>query len=259
MNTIKFKIQLQIFLLVSACCMLCGCQSNNALSVQPTQSEKSPQQLLEEQPIDDAHDAFLVDTGGKLGTLLITVEEIEDKEDEMFWHIRFSVWNPAKMEKPIQTFLDRVMMGIAPEFHNVVDANFDGSHDFGYLFDRGNQPNYWHYWLWDEKQAQFIQCKTLSYVSAPQFDAEEKVVSGWNRSSASTGTKEIYRWIDGELTLMREIEIDGPTTDGKMVATVEDRVDGKMVEVYRTNWDWLEEFWQIDTKWFDLDYHGEVE
>lgn len=257
MHTINFKIRLQIFLLVSVCCILCGCQTNNALPVQPTQSVKSPQQLLEEQPIDDAHDAFLVDTGGKLGTLLVTVEEVQ--KDEMFLHIRFSVWNPAKMEKPIQTFSDKVMMGIAPEFHNVVDANFDGSHDFGYLFDRGNQPNYWHYWLWDEKQAQYIQCEPLGDVSEPQFDAEEKIVTGWARDSASTGIFTFYRWIDGELTLMREIEVAGPNTDRKMVATVEDRIDGQMTEVYRTEWDWLEKTWKLSEKWFDLDYHGEVE
>ena len=60
------------------------------------------------------------------------------------------------MEQPIQTFSEEFMMGIAPEFHNVVDADFDGFQDFGYLFHAGNQPNYWRYWLWDEEQAQFI-------------------------------------------------------------------------------------------------------
>ena len=38
------------------------------------QPQKSLQQLLEEQPIDDTHDAFLIDTGGELGTLLVAAE-----------------------------------------------------------------------------------------------------------------------------------------------------------------------------------------
>lgn len=55
------------------CCLLCACQTDNSLS-QTAQPEKSPQQVLDEHPIDDTHDAFLVDTQGKLGTLLVTTE-----------------------------------------------------------------------------------------------------------------------------------------------------------------------------------------
>ena len=32
----------------------------------------TPEELLAQQPIDDTHDAFLVPTGGRLGTLLVT-------------------------------------------------------------------------------------------------------------------------------------------------------------------------------------------
>ena len=155
MNTTRFKKLLQVLFLVFVGGVLCSCQTNDDLSEQSNQQEKSPQQVLEEQLIDDTHDAFLVDTGGKLGTLLITAELGEwVGEDELLgcWNIIFSVWNPAKMKQPIQTFSDEVVMGVAPEFHNVVDANFDGFQDFGYLFHRGNQPSYWHYWLWNEKQ-----------------------------------------------------------------------------------------------------------
>ena len=69
----------------------------------------------------------------------------------------------------------------------------------------------------------------------------------------------IYRWNDGKLSLVRTIEFDGPTKEGMSIGTVKDMVDGKMVEVYRTEWDWKEETRQLDSKWFDLDYHGESE
>ncbi len=52
----KLKLPYWILLLVSLCLLLCACQTT-----------KSPQQLLDEQVIDDTHDAFLVDTGGNLG------------------------------------------------------------------------------------------------------------------------------------------------------------------------------------------------
>ena len=71
MNTAKLKIPLRVFLLISICCVLCACQTDNALSKQPIQPDKAPQQLLEEQPIDDTHDAFLIDTGGELGIVFL--------------------------------------------------------------------------------------------------------------------------------------------------------------------------------------------
>ena len=134
MSMKKLKIPLQVFSLALIGCMLCACQTDNALS-QTTQPEKSPQQILEEQPIDDTHDAFLVDTGGELGTLLVTAELAMENKDEFGTRdIAFSVWNPADMEQPIQTFSEEFMMGVAPEFHHVVDANLTAFKILGISF-----------------------------------------------------------------------------------------------------------------------------
>lgn len=256
MNMKKLKIPLQVFSLALIGCMLCACQSDNALS-QTTQPEKSPQQILEEQPIDDTHDAFLVDTGGELGTLLVTAELAMENKDEFGTRdITFFVWNPVDMKQPIQTFSEEFMMGVAPEFHDVVDANFDGFQDFGYLFHAGNQPNHWHYWLWNEEQAQFIYYAPLVEISQPVFDVESQIVTGWARSSAVSGTHTFYRWVDGELILVREIEHDFTE-----MIVVRDLIDGQMVEVYREEWDGeKDENDVLDElhKWNDLDYHGET-
>ena len=122
MNMKKQKISLQVFFLALICCALCACQTDNALS-QTTQPQKSPQQLLEEQPIDDTHDAFLVDTGGELGILLVTAELDEKTSTEICRAtIQFTIWSPHSMNEPIQTltagtdiFLD----------WSIIDANFD--------------------------------------------------------------------------------------------------------------------------------------
>ena len=211
--------------------------------------------VIQQQIIDDTHDAFLVSTRGKLGTLLVTAELAEENKDEFGSRdITFSVWNPVEMEQPIQTFSEEFMMGVAPEFHHVVDANFDGFQDFGYLFHAGNQPNYWHYWLWDEEQAQFIYYAPLGSVSSPGFDADRQIVTGWARSWAAGGTHSFYCWMDGELVLVREINIDFT----KMIV-VKDLIDGQMVEVYREEWEEKDEGDVLDilSKWYDLDYHNE--
>lgn len=146
------------------------------------------------------------------------------------------------------------MMGVAPEFHHVVDANFDGFQDFGYLFHAGNQPNYWHYWLWDEEQSQFIYYAPLASVSSPGFDADRKIVTGWARSWAAGGTHSFYCWMDGELVIVREINIDFT----KMIVE-KDLIDGQMVEEYREEWEEKDEGDVLDIlyKWYDLDYHDE--
>lgn len=211
--------------------------------------------IFQQQPVDDIHDAFLVSTGGRLGTLLVTAELAKEHKDEFGARdITFSVWNPVEMEQPIQTFSEEFMMGIAPEFHNVVDADFDGFQDFGYLFHAGNQPNYWRYWLWDEEQAQFIYYAPLGSVSSPGFDADRQIVTGWARSWAAGGTHSFYRWMDGELVLVREIDIDFT----KMIV-VKDLMDGHMAEVCREEWEEKDEGDVVDIlrKWYDLDYCGE--
>ena len=222
---------------------------------EPVEAEITPEQALEEQLIDDTHDAFLVDTQGKLGTLLVTAElAMESKSEFGTRDITFTVWNPAEMEQPIQTFTEEFMMGVAPEFHDVVDANFDSFQDFGYLFHAGNQPNYWRYWLWNENQAQFMYYAPLIEVSQPVFDAECQIVKGWARSSAASGTHSFYCWMDGELVLVREIDLDFT----KMIV-VKDLLDGQMAEVYREEWVEKDEDDVLDVlhKWNNLDYHGE--
>lgn len=251
----KFRMLCRILLSASMCLLLCACQT-----------VKSPRQLLKEQPMDDTHDAFLVDTGGELGTLLITAELAEENKSEFGIHeITFFVWNPAETEEPIQTFSEESMMGVAPEFHYVADANFDGFQDFGYLFYLGNQPSSCHFWLWNEEQAQFIYCAPLAEISQPGFDADRHVITGWARSSsAGDGVTTFHRWEDGELVCVRRIESYCPWGEPAIVS-VQDRIDGELQQVYYEEFPWTDdepegrEAWrQEQGAWEDLDYHGEL-
>ena len=221
--------------------------------------------IFQQQTVDDTHDAFLVSTGGELGTLLITAELAGQSKDEFGTRdITFSVWNLAEMERPIQTFSEEVMMGVAPEFHHTVDANFDGFQDFGYLFHAGNQPYYRHYWLWDEEQRQFQYCAPLVYISQPGFDPERQVITGWARSSgAGDGVNTFHRWEDGELVCVRRIESHDPWEEPSTVSVM-DRINGELQRVYYEEFPWSseelegQEAWrQARYKWCDLDYHGE--
>ena len=75
------SVNKKIVSLILLCTLLCGCQAEEkvpAISAPPPEpAPKTARELLEEQLIDDTHDAFLVDTGGRLGALLVTVERGE--------------------------------------------------------------------------------------------------------------------------------------------------------------------------------------
>ena len=259
---------------VLALCVLlrAGCQRGGedvsaAGSLPPEPAPKTAQELLEEQPIDDTRDAFLVDTGGRLGALLVTVErEEQNLEEELDGDCAaISVWDPQNMDGPIQTMELKVEYA-AFRHHDVVDANFDGYQDFGYMRFMGNQPTYWNYWIWNEETGQFVPEPEFGSISSPVFDAEAEEIRGWARESAALeGVSTVHRWADGELVCVRRIEVrqtdrsDGPS-DLTFVLTVQDRMDGALTEVFRKEFPaGSGEYVDERAKWEDLDYHGEAD
>lgn len=258
MNMKKLKIPLQVFSLVLIGCMLCACQKDNALS-QTTQQKKSPQQVLEEQPIDDTHDAFLVDTGGKLGILLVTAELDEKTSTEVCRAtVKFTIWNPYSMNEPIQTltagtdiFLD----------WSIIDANFDGYMDFTCTYLRGNQPYYEHLWIWNEEHGLFEEVPEYDKISMPTLEEETETIYGFNRSSAGgTGEHTFHQWIEGNLLCVRKIEIYSIDQSGTVRMSIQDCVDDELVEIYHEDFPLQSYGWHdAQMLWHNLDYHGEVE
>lgn len=226
----------------------------------------SPEELLTRQPTDDTHDAFLVDTGGKLGTLLVTVEMGE--RDEELWEspLSFAVWDPADMSGPIQR-MEKMTFNVFDR-HEDLDANFDGFGDFSYTYAMGNQPSYSYLWIWDEDTAQFVEVPEYAGISGPRCDPETEIIDGWARSSgAGDGVTTFHRWEDGELVCIRRIETWWEATDMVIPETegtvfiygikVEDRIDGELTQVYYEELPPGEDFFDERAKWERLDYHGE--
>lgn len=204
-------------------------------------------------PIDDTHDAFEVDTKGRLGTVLVTVE-IENEDPGEY---QFSVWIQDDLNKPLQT-MSAESFGL---FHwsSVIDANFDGHMDFGYMYAMGNQPCYWHYWIWNEAKGRFVQEPEFDQISEPQFDEETGIISGYARSSAASGTATFHCWENGKLVCIREVEVCYPNWGESQVLVVRDRIDGELVEVFCKTFGPPEDnspIYDEASKWYDLSYHG---
>lgn len=227
----------------------------------PTPTPEEPKELWGF-PIDDTHDAFEVPTGGKLGTVLVTVELLEEsREDGQAIHLQ--VWDSSNLHQPLQE-LDSYTFNV---FHwsDVVDANFDGYMDFGYMHAMGNQPCYWHYWIWNEDEGQFVAEPEFDEISWPEFHPETGLIFGWARGSAQgDGVNTTHRWEDGKLVCVRRIAASASWWDEPTTLSVEDRIDGELRQVYYKEFpkeDISEDetpSWMLEReKWSDLDYHGE--
>ena len=233
-----------------------GCQRGEE---EPLPPPKTPQELLEEQPIDETHDAFLVDTGGRMGTLLVTVEKGTEK-GEFEYPIRLFIWDPADMGRPMQMFESATTIFGA---ETILDVNFDGYPDFTYLYWQGLQATAEHCWLWDEEQGLFVEEPEYAKIYTPVADPETRTIYGWNRySGASDGESTFHQWVDGELVCVRRIELirEGIQRDSPFCLTVEDRIDGELTQVFRAYYppDSGGYFEERSRWWSDLDYHGET-
>ena len=247
------------------------------LEATPSESAQStPEELLAGQTVDDTHDAFLVDTGGTLGTLLVTAELGErgpnpNPEWESWeYPVYLSIWKPADMSQPIQK-LEGTAWDVdwnAYDRHEELDANFDGYMDFSLLCSMGNGASSWYLWVWDEGARQFVEVPEYREISLPRCNPETEVIDGWARSSgAGDGVTTFHRWEDGRLVCVRRIETwweldeevrtEEETTVHPMHLKVEDRVGGKLTQVYYQYFSPGEDFLLEQEKWENLDYHGE--
>ena len=207
-------------------------------------------------PIDDTHDAFEVPTGGKLGTVLVTVELVE-VEGTFFEEQHFSVWTASDLINPLQSMTAEDVTCF--KWKDVRNANFDGYMDFGYMYAMGNQPAYYHYWIWEEEQGRFVAEPEFDQISWPQFDEETGVISGYARGgfAGAAGTHTFHQWIDGKLVCIRRITTFpyGSDTLNEIRLTVEEPVEGTLTEIYRHETDIGTAFEEVK-KWRDLNYHG---
>ncbi|MCI9402428.1 MAG: hypothetical protein HFF04_01985 [Oscillospiraceae bacterium] len=210
---------------------------------------------------DDTHDCFTVPTGGRLGTVLVTVEMEKDGEDE--YTSILSVWEASNLTEPIQT-IERE--GVTTRSHKLVDANFDGYIDFCYTWLFGVKNDNSGLYVWNEEQGQFMPEK--EFLGDLVIDEEEKRIYNYSNGAGSSGTAEIFRWEDMQLVLAREIKLLYPETleDGtiKQESVVEDPINGEWREVYREICYTPDEaavlmnaFYDGTLPWYDLSYHGE--
>lgn len=232
-----------------------------APSPTPTSSPAlSPSEELKELwgfPIDDTHDAFEVDTGGKLGTVLVTVDscEMEDREPEWLpLQMTIRVWEQPDSSQPLQTLEINGTL-FDPEAR---DINFDGHPDIDYVWSRSATNMSHSLLVWDEDEGQFVhKGDFLGYGLIT--DDETQTLHEYTHGSAVAGIHSIYRWEAGELVCARTVNVNMDGWD----LVICDRIDGELTEVHRETFGPPDPELEGDNpiyeevpKWYDLSYLG---
>lgn len=273
MNILPHKKEKSIPLLLAGLILLAACSAPRAETPIPTPSptpEVTPAPEHTEEvkelwgfPIDETHDAFEVPTGGKLATVLVTVE-MERGDIPPLGSVTLSVWDSSDLSEPIQTIVEEdcwVLSEYEGEWNEVVYANFDGYMDFGIEEERGATATlYWHYWLWNEEEGRFVEEPMLAGQGV-YFDKEREIVCyEWSMFDPVQGGTSYMRWEDDELVTIRRISRDGyygdEETGRQGMLTVEDNIDGALTEVFQMRAA-PDKILAEAEKWKNIDYHGE--
>ena len=112
-----------------------------------------------------------------------------------------------KNGKKIQTIRDAGYLTDQNNTLDMVDANFDGYEDLMiYSHDGGAGPNNgYNFYIYDPKSKRFEYNQILSGLTQTQIDAKAKMITAaWRNGAAEHGYEE-YQWINGELTMTKQI------------------------------------------------------
>lgn len=140
------------------------------------------------------------------------------------------------------------------------DYNFDGFPDFCILRESASGGSWYHFFLWNPQQEQFVYQEELSQIACPEFHAEGQYVTGHESGGAEYSKYTFYRYSDGRLLCIRSILVE-PLYERKGEAfrvVIEDDVEGELNVVYdavlEKGADYKERVYEVYGKWMDLSY-----
>ena len=169
--------------------------------------------------------------------------------------------------RPVQHFEDAYYCSNEAVDLTVEDVNFDGNLDFHFIVAVGEGSNrFSSYYIWYAEHQAFQQDPYgLNNLCSAQLYPEERVIRTFMRYNIGAHETCFYRFENGGLVCVRRLKIDYPVAleNGRegLEATVEDRRDGELSEVYRATVDPAEqppggEIAPGFSRWYELDASG---
>lgn len=192
-------------------------------------------ELKEEKPIEPLESCeFIIDIGDDKHKFIVTMKAKpfeEGHEDILFdSELVISIYDINDLTTPVQELVNQTERNSFLT-NEILDANFDGYSDFGYVAFRGARNAYSNYFLWDNDEMRFVFSERLSELSLPSFDSDLEIVSEFNKSGSESFTC-YYRFYDDNLICVRALYMDNSEEEGIQILRVEDYRQGELVEVF---------------------------
>ena len=88
----------------------------------------------------------------------------------------------------------------------IEDMDFDGINDFRIIAMLPPGPNIPYIcFLWDKKSGKFVHAEFLDDITSPEFDSKTKTVTSSSRESANKYRKDVYKYSNGKLVLVKSM------------------------------------------------------
>ena len=88
----------------------------------------------------------------------------------------------------------------------IEDMDFDGIKDFRIIAMLPPGPNIPYIcFLWDKKSGKFVHADFLDDITSPEFDSIMKTVTSKSRESAKKYRKDVYKYSNGKLVLVKSV------------------------------------------------------
>lgn len=190
-----------------------------------------------------AEDAVLLPDGRRL---LLTTERVGEqvRGADCEWEAiyRLDVQEEGA-EQPLQSLYFTTLETVAQDdgtekpWIKAWDLDFDGWPDLDILYLLGASNSQHTFFFWDAEQGRFLSRHIgWAWLSSFELLPEKGLIVNYIHDSAATGTKEIYRWQDGRLQLVRRGEIAWSEEDAQtlvLTLTEPDPAQANTKETYR--------------------------
>jgi hypothetical protein len=215
-----------------------------------------------DQKISIESNEFNLDLGDGTRTfkVIMMAQPFEEGVTELLYdsNLTISIYSADNLTVPQQVLYDKTN-GRLFEDYVILDANFDGYNDFGYVDYRGSSSVNSHYYLWNNEDSIFEYSEDLSELPIVSFDSSSNTINAHWKNSASSHSTRLYRFIDGELVCIRLLYILPSEIEGISIFGVEELGDNVLFEVVNKNvtLENLDEIYDEYVLWMNSEYLGE--
>ncbi len=152
------------------------------------------------------------------------------KDEAGLYHATaLQIYHASISNLPMQTIELTGCESNTPDFLLIVeDMNFDGIKDIRLVSSSGAQNTYYNCYVWDIDSASFHKDELLSALPSLQVNTSTKTIHFFEHGSATDYREGDLRYLDGDLTMIREVTQTFDAATNLFTVTTREFEDGSL-------------------------------